>query len=182
MAFKVVRLLLFTVVLSLILLTASLWHTSVEVKPQLHRSNRQDEAVVSEAVRIKGSAPFATSSTGLSFKIIGTLTNTPTNPRSPSQAAAIQPPYAYVFYATDNHYACSALVNVQRLLDLRTMHHIHLLVAPTVDAHYLRAFEALNVTVTVREPPKLSDGSRDGYYDECLLKLKHSVCLRFIHI
>jgi alpha-N-acetylglucosamine transferase len=172
MAFKVVCLLLFTVVLSLIFLTASLWHTSVEIKPQLHRSNRQDGAVVPEAVRIKESAPSAASSADLSFNITGTLTSTPTNPRSPSQAAAIQPPYAYVFYATDIHYACSALVNVQRLLDLRTMHHIHLLVSPTVDAHYLRAFEALSVTVTIREPLKLPGGSRDGYYDDCLLKLE----------
>jgi alpha-N-acetylglucosamine transferase len=172
LALKVVRLLLFTVVLSLIFLTASLRHTSVGVKPKLHRSNGQDEAVVPEAVTIKVSAPSATSSAGLFFKITDVFTFSATNPKSPPQTAAIQPLYAYVFYATDNPYACSTLVNVQRLLDLRTMHDIHLLVSPTVDAHYLRASEVLSVTVTIREPLKLPGGSRDGYYDDCLLKLE----------
>ncbi|KAJ9666299.1 hypothetical protein H2201_003487 [Coniosporium apollinis] len=88
----------------------------------------------------------------------------PTTPSGPS-------PNAYVFYATQNEYACSVLVNIDRLQNLfHTTHRIFVLASPKVSAPFIHALEARNVTVSVQSAPPLAHGSV-GYYEDCLLKL-----------
>lgn len=79
---------------------------------------------------------------------------------------------AYVFYATSNLYACSAMVNVHRLTRLfQTPHPIYMLVSRAVSASYTRKFrDSYNVTVLVHEPPQLHDGAAP-YYQDVMLKL-----------
>ena len=80
-------------------------------------------------------------------------------------------PYAYVFYATKAEYACSVLINIDRLNSIfHTKHRIIVLVKPTISSEYLSRFTAQNATVIPYEPPSLYD---DGvpYYTDVLLKL-----------
>ncbi|KIW10912.1 hypothetical protein PV08_10211 [Exophiala spinifera] len=79
---------------------------------------------------------------------------------------------AYVFYATSNLYACSAMVNVDRLTRVfRTPHPIYILVSRGVSEKYTRTFrDVYNVTVLVHEPPRLHDGAAP-YYQDVMLKL-----------
>lgn len=80
-------------------------------------------------------------------------------------------PFSYVFYATNDEYACSGLVNVQRLQTIfHTTARIVLLAAPAVSEPFLAAFRARNVTVFIHEAPPLAD-DRVPYYQEVLLKL-----------
>lgn len=80
-------------------------------------------------------------------------------------------PFAYVFYATQDNYACSVLVNVDRLNNLfNTSHRIIVLVKPDLDSRYLTALTAQNATVIPYEPPPLADGNVP-YYQDVLLKL-----------
>ncbi|EME80496.1 uncharacterized protein MYCFIDRAFT_78218 [Pseudocercospora fijiensis CIRAD86] len=79
--------------------------------------------------------------------------------------------YAYSFYATNDQYACSVLVNVYRLQqDLRCHIPIHVIAASKVSQAYISAFEERGVTVHIEQPPPLPSGA-DGYYIDCLLKL-----------
>lgn len=78
--------------------------------------------------------------------------------------------FAYVFYATSNAYACSVLVNIERLHDLGSALPIHVLVSPDVGGAYLAAMEDADAVVHVEDPPPLAEGSV-GYYKDCLLKL-----------
>lgn len=81
------------------------------------------------------------------------------------------PPFAYVFYATSDRYACSVLVNVHRLQSvLHATLPIHVLVSAEVGRPYLKAFESANATIHVEEVPKLADNT-SIYYRDCLLKL-----------
>ena len=80
-------------------------------------------------------------------------------------------PYAYVFYATEAEYACSVLINIERLNSIfHTQHRIIVLVKPTVSSEYLSRFTAQNATVIPYEPPPLHD-SKIPYYADVLLKL-----------
>lgn len=80
-------------------------------------------------------------------------------------------PFAYVFYATQEDYACSVLVNVDRLNNLfNTSHRIIVLVKPNLPSHFLTALTAQNATVIPYEPPPLADGNV-SYYQDVLLKL-----------
>lgn len=80
-------------------------------------------------------------------------------------------PFAYVFYATQDNYACSVLVNVERLNNLfNTTHRIIVLVKPDLPSLYLTALTAQNATVIPYEPPPLAD-SNVPYYQDVLLKL-----------
>ena len=80
-------------------------------------------------------------------------------------------PFAYVFYATQDDYACSVLVNVHRLNNLfNTSHRIIVLVKPDLPSRYLTALTAQNATVIPYEPPPLAD-SNVPYYQDVLLKL-----------
>ena len=80
--------------------------------------------------------------------------------------------FAYVFYATSNLYACSALVNVHRLRRLfRTPHPIYLLASNGVSKAYVSIFwERYNVTIIEHQPPPLPPNSAP-YYQDVLLKL-----------
>ena len=80
-------------------------------------------------------------------------------------------PYAYVFYATRAEYACSVLINIERLNSIfHTQHRIIVLVKPTVDSEYLSRFTAQNATVIPYEPPPLENDDVP-YYADVLLKL-----------
>lgn len=80
-------------------------------------------------------------------------------------------PFAYVFYATQPDYACSVLVNIDRLQNLfNTTHRIIVLVRPDLASSYLTAFTRLNATVIPYSPPELKD-EQVGYYHDVLLKL-----------
>lgn len=82
-----------------------------------------------------------------------------------------QSPFAYVFYATQSDYACSALVNIDRLQNhFNTTHRIIVLVRPDLASSYLTAFTSLNATVIPYNPPELAD-EQTGYYQDVLLKL-----------
>ena len=91
---------------------------------------------------------------------------------APAVPSAERSPYAYVFYATSDPYACSVLVNIHRLQRLFiTTIPIHVLVTPDVSTPYLFAFRASNITLHIQQPPPLSGGLHGGYYGDCLLKL-----------
>lgn len=80
-------------------------------------------------------------------------------------------PYAYVFYATRAEYACSVLINIDRLKNVfHTKHRIIVLVEPTLGSEYLSNFTAQNATVIPYEPPPLHDNARP-YYADVFLKL-----------
>ena len=80
-------------------------------------------------------------------------------------------PYAYVFYATRAEYACSVLINIERLHKIfHTQHRIIVLVKPTISSEYLSRFTAQNATVIPYEPPPLHDNDSPHYAD-VLLKL-----------
>ena len=79
--------------------------------------------------------------------------------------------YAYVFYATKAEYACSVLINIDRLNNVfHTKHRIIILVKPTLSSDYLSRFTAENATVIPYEPPPLFDNN-GPYYTDVLLKL-----------
>lgn len=104
------------------------------------------------------------------------ITTTVVNPTSPARDQPILPdfassPFAYVFYATQSDYACSVLVNIDRLQNLfNTSHRIIVLVRPDLASSYLTAFTRLNATVIPYSPPELRD-EQIGYYHDVLLKL-----------
>lgn len=78
---------------------------------------------------------------------------------------------AYLFYATENAYACAALVNIHRLNTIfSTKYRIIALVTPDLSKEYISAFESLGATVIIRDPPPLHSESNE-YYTGCLLKL-----------
>ncbi|KAF2841002.1 glycosyltransferase family 8 protein [Patellaria atrata CBS 101060] len=97
-----------------------------------------------------------------SQKSTDTHLHTPLNPDSP---------YAYVFYAAADQYACSVLVNIDRLKNLfHTKHRIIVLATPAVSDEFLDALNATGADVQLRESPPLAEGSV-MYYADCLLKL-----------
>lgn len=80
-------------------------------------------------------------------------------------------PYAFVFYATEDDYACGVLVNIDRLVNIfRTRHRIFVLVSKGVSSQYLDAFRKFNTTISIEEAPKLHPES-NIYYSDCLIKL-----------
>lgn len=81
--------------------------------------------------------------------------------------------FAYVFYATSDLYACSALVNIARLRHtLNTTLAIHILVSPEISPPYLTALSALNTTIHLETVPQPASGEiSSAYYRDCLLKL-----------
>ena len=78
---------------------------------------------------------------------------------------------AYVFYATHDDYACSAIVNIHRLRNrFQTKRPIFVLISPDVSEAYLPVFEQLGAAVIKETPPRLNAQSIE-YYKDCLLKL-----------
>ena len=91
-----------------------------------------------------------------------------TNPPLPDYSPS---PFAYVFYATEPEYACSVLVNIERLnSNFATRNRIIILVKPDLPPKYLTAFTSQNATVIPYEPPPLA-GDGGTYYQDVLLKL-----------
>ncbi|KAF2151656.1 glycosyltransferase family 8 protein [Myriangium duriaei CBS 260.36] len=80
-------------------------------------------------------------------------------------------PFAYVFYATEDTYACSVLVNIDRLQNkLKVDYPIYVLATEALSQPYLEAFKKKNVIVSIQQVPPLAEGSA-GYYRDCLVKL-----------
>ncbi|KAG9902510.1 nucleotide-diphospho-sugar transferase, partial [Aureobasidium melanogenum] len=98
--------------------------------------------------------------------LFGTLEKRDTAPRPPS-------PYAYVFYATQDVYACSVLVNIHQLRAIhKTPHRIFVLVTSEVSPFYFSAFEDSGAIISLQTPPSLANNTEGaGYYKDCLLKL-----------
>lgn len=78
--------------------------------------------------------------------------------------------FAYVFYATSDSYACSALVNIHQLRTLGSTVPIHVLASEGVSETYIDAFATAGVTVHLEATPKLPL-QHGHYYEDCLLKL-----------
>lgn len=78
--------------------------------------------------------------------------------------------FAYVFYATSDSYACSALVNIHQLQTLGSAVPIHVLASEGVSKVYTDAFATAGVTVHLEVTPKLPL-QHGHYYEDCLLKL-----------
>ncbi|KAF1351190.1 alphaN-acetylglucosamine transferase [Delphinella strobiligena] len=127
--------------------------------------------MLDQAPFLKKPLPISTETPAItaSEESVALATATPIN--LAPQATQEKPPYAYVFYATQDSYACSVLVNIQRLQDvLHTEHRIFVLASHDVSPEYITLFEQRNVTVSMQTPPELADGS-SWYYKGCLLKL-----------
>ena len=78
---------------------------------------------------------------------------------------------AYVFYATEDEYACSVAVNIHRLRHVfNTKHRVIVLVSSGVSMEYRAIFSELGATVFEEKPPPLAPGSVE-YYENCLLKM-----------
>lgn len=111
-----------------------------------------------------------------SISLNATVAAAPPPPLSKNADPRVPPdfsvsPFAYVFYATQDNYACSVLVNVDRLNNLfNTSHRIIVLVKPDLPSLYLTALTAQNATVIPYEPPPLADDNVP-YYQDVLLKL-----------
>jgi hypothetical protein len=151
--------------------SSSSWRTRIKDIPQLpvsvaHGDLRSSRLAIASRTFASsasdGSSSLETGAQPTSFHSV---------PRLRQHVDVPASPYAYVFYAIDNLYACSALVNIHRLLSFRTRHRIHLLASPKLSDRYIEVFEALNVTVTVLDPPLLPGNPMEDYYDGCLLKL-----------
>lgn len=87
-----------------------------------------------------------------------------------SRKEAEEAGYAYVFYATSNSYACSALVNIHQLQTLGSTVSIHVLASEKVSKAYIDAFATAGVKTHVEITPKLPL-QHGHYYEDCLLKL-----------
>jgi len=75
-----------------------------------------------------------------------------------------------VFYATQASYACSVLINIDRLNNIfHTPHRIIVVVKPSLPSEYLSKFTEQNATVIPYEPPPLPNDF--AYYTDVLLKL-----------
>ena len=82
-----------------------------------------------------------------------------------------RPQHAYVFYATQDTYACSVLINLFSLRYLfHTNHRVIVLISEDISSNYKEAFADIGATVLVRAPPPLHRDSIK-YYQGCLLKL-----------
>jgi alpha-N-acetylglucosamine transferase len=67
-------------------------------------------------------------------------------------------PYAYVFYATTDEYACAVLVNVNRLRKrFFTRYGIHVLLSTNVSSSYVKAITLARATVTIRDSSSISE-------------------------
>lgn len=87
-----------------------------------------------------------------------------------SRKEAQEAGFAYVFYATSNSYACSALVNIHQLQTLGSTVPIHVLASEKVSKAYINAFATAGVKTHVEITPKLPL-QQGHYYEDCLLKL-----------
>lgn len=61
-------------------------------------------------------------------------------------------PYGYVFYATSDEHACSALISMGRLKDFHTKNKLFALITENVAPEYKEAMEKMGVTVSIEKP------------------------------
>lgn len=87
-----------------------------------------------------------------------------------SRREAEESGFAYVFYATSDSYACSALVNIHQLQTLGSTIPVHVLASEGVSKPYIDAFATAGATTHVETTPKLPL-QHGHYYEDCLLKL-----------
>ena len=83
-------------------------------------------------------------------------------------------PYAYVFYARTDEYACAVLVNINRLQSrFFTRHRIHVLLSKDVSTSYFNAITLTGATITIRDSPPISNTSQwdTARYKDFRLKL-----------
>lgn len=79
--------------------------------------------------------------------------------------------YAYVFYATQDTYACSAAVNIYLLkFFFNTKHHVIIFLSRDVSTRYRPLLESLGARIIEEEPMPLHHDTI-SYYRGCLLKL-----------
>ncbi|KAH6957649.1 alphaN-acetylglucosamine transferase [Ilyonectria sp. MPI-CAGE-AT-0026] len=91
--------------------------------------------------------------------------------QSLTKSSTIDSVNAYVFYATQDAYACSIMVNVLLLKTIfHTRYRIVVLVSHEVSEQYHSSLQALGATVVEEEPMPLHPDSI-SYYHGCLLKL-----------
>lgn len=96
-------------------------------------------------------------------------------PRIPTSSSLSPPPldpYAYVFYATEENYLCSALVAATHLRRLNAQHPIIVLVSPNISVVALEAVPPLNITIVQDKPPEIPYANAIPYYSDVLLKLR----------
>ncbi|KAF7555101.1 hypothetical protein G7Z17_g2447 [Cylindrodendrum hubeiense] len=80
-------------------------------------------------------------------------------------------PNAYVFYAAQDEYACSVLVNIHLIKTVhQSKHRIVVLVSNDVSSKYRSSFKSMGAEVIKEKPMPLHPNSSD-YYRGCLLKL-----------
>ncbi|KAK4539599.1 hypothetical protein LTR36_010535 [Oleoguttula mirabilis] len=135
----------------------------------LMENQRLEQAL--EAPRASALYAPAVSVTAISPEATGTSDVAPAEALSQHAPAISTEGFAYLFYATADPYACSALVNIHRLQHvLNATVPIHVLASSDVREAYIAAFRAANATVHIEQAPPLKDGA-GGYYQDCLLKL-----------
>lgn len=100
------------------------------------------------------------------FKIEDLRKHTPPLSREEAEDAG----FAYVFYATSDTYACSALVNIHQLRTLGSAVPAHILVSEKVSKAYIDAFADAGAIAHIETTPELPLQSGQ-YYQDCLLKL-----------
>jgi hypothetical protein len=108
--------------------------------------------------------------------IVSTTASEKSYPPAPTGDPVIgrKSPYAYVFYATSDDFACSALVNAKRIIDFHTPHPLYVFLTENVREEYKKEFSNLNVTVIVQQPPAHPNPTvGDGFTrkEKSLLKL-----------
>ena len=129
----------------------------LEIQLQAYRASLSEHVATPTAQPVADSLPGA-----------GSRSDVPSQDQVESHLTG----FAYAFYATSDAYACSAMVNMQRLQNLlNTTIPIHMLVSKDVSDVYLDAFKSAGVRVHVEESPKLHSDASGGYYEDCLLKL-----------
>ena len=148
----------------------SRWRPTPEVpKPEeaLLMKNQQLEQALEAARASLANVPAAIVTTTI---LEPTVTATAV-PEAAASAGNGSDGFAYVFYATSDAYACSALVNIHRL------HHVfnvtipvHVLASSGVSVPYMVALQASNASDHIEQTPPLMGGV-GGYYQDCLLKL-----------
>lgn len=92
-------------------------------------------------------------------------------PQQQNGITSTQSRNAYVFYATQDVYACSALVNIFLLrVVFQTRHRLIIILSRDVSEQYRPVLIDMGVTIYEEEPAPLHSDSV-SYYDGCLLKL-----------
>lgn len=109
----------------------------------------------------------------LAFWIYACAYHLPRSPTSDPQTEVLSTPspYAYVFYATQDTYACSVLVNIFILKTIfQTKHRLITILSAEVSQEYRISLTNLGAIIIEEEPIPLHPNSI-AYYRGCLLKL-----------